>query len=195
MTATLPSTPPRTVRPAGSGREVELAPDVRVTVLRPVVSLLPAAATSLYTLLSVGPQARQPMFEHVAQDSARLDLACTTVMSQLLRIPEYQRPVAVRLAQSSALLGRLMLAVARVAAQGNVDRLPASCPDCARAVVGITERVAAVDLCDVPAPRSRRPGRLSLTEGLQELGEASNQLDQLMWQLTATRRSRRPGAR
>lgn len=159
--------------------------DVRSLVLRPVVTVLPSAAASLCALLSAGPEARDAMFDHVAQDSARLDLATNVAMSQLVRIPQRERPVAIRLAQSATMLGRHLLAVAQVAAHGNVGRIPATGVDLARAVLALTEQVAAVELAEVPAQRDCRPGRVTLPEARHQLVEASNRLDELMWQLTA----------
>jgi hypothetical protein len=119
-------------------------PGQRAIAVQPVLTALPHAAAALFTLLTVGPAARQRSYGHVLAATERVDAASTDVLTRLTGVPGGQRLEVVRVAQSASLLARLMCACGRVAAEGRTDVLPEECAHRCRSVVALTEPDAAV---------------------------------------------------
>lgn len=117
--------------------------------LHAVLQGLPRTAAALHTLMTVGPDARQPLFRHVGDAAAQIDDARVALMATVSELPQYRRGAAIRVAQTASLLGSLMVAVARVAAQGRPEPLPAECRRRAHAIVGLTDRAV------ITLPRQR----------------------------------------
>lgn len=161
------------------------------TLLRSVLAGLPGAAAAMYTLMTVGPEAREPLFRHVSDAAAGIDRDRSALMAAVKDLPLPRRAPAILVAQTVSLLASMMVATARVAAQGRPDALPSRCEEAARTIVELADQAA------LSFPRQRGdhvpPELDSPTAGteyvLRLLADVSDQLDQLLGALTANPRA------
>lgn len=155
----------------------------RVTWRVPLDGLPPTAA-ALYTLMTVGPSARQPLFWRVTKAAEEVDIARTVVMATVTDLPAARRSGAILVAQTASLLASLMVATARVAAHGRPGALPEESRQLARVVVELTDQV----VLSIPRPRSGsnpRDDDVDFNRVHQRLVAVSRELDDLMASLTS----------
>lgn len=158
-------------------------------LLRSVLVGLPGTAAAMYTLMTVGPEAREPLFRHVSEGAAEIDRARGALMAAVKDLPQPQRASSILVAQTVSLLASMMVATSRVAAQGRPDALPSVCHESARAIVELADRAV------LTVPRQRvgshgppglRPAATVDNEQLLVLlGAVSDQLDHLLSALTS----------
>lgn len=153
-------------------------------ILRSVVGGLPGTAAAMYTLMTVGPEAREPLFRNVSAAASDIDRARSSLMIQVKDLPVAQRAPAILVAQTVSLLASMMVATSRVAAQGRPDALPQACHETARVIVELTDQAALL------VPRQRGPATqeadaaVGHDQVLRLLAEVSDQLDRLLGMLT-----------
>lgn len=134
-------------------------------LLGPVLTGLPPTATSLYVLLSGPPEGRARIYQQMSVSTDRLDIARTRMLAQVTRVPPPHRGDAIRVVQAVSMLGRHMLAAARIAAHGRPVRVPQECLETARAVMVLADRAATIGLLgpglghDVTGPAALPAGR------------------------------------
>lgn len=163
---------------------VESRADERVT-LRSVLEHLPPTATALYTLVTVGPGARHQQFRHISHAAHDLDQARLLLMKRATEIPGPDRSHAIRVAQTTGLIGSQMVAIARIAAQGSPRQLEPECHHRARVIAGLADGVV-LSLPRQRARGSRGESGLSRSSAklIAMLTTISGELDHLMTQLT-----------
>lgn len=155
-------------------------------LVRHVLAGLPVTAAAMYTLLTVGPEAREPLFRHVSEAAAEVDRDRIRVMAAVADLPQSRRAQAILVAQTASLLASIMVATARVAGQGCPGALPHACEEVARGIVALADQLAAV----VPRQRDHAPATIdsvSVSDPghvLSRLAELSDHLDLLLGVLT-----------
>ena len=95
--------------------DIHLCP---VELVRPVVACLPRAAAALDALVAADPDRRTAHYERVTAVAVEVESARVAAMADLSRVRPTRRARAVRLCQSVSLLVGIMVATARVAAEG-----------------------------------------------------------------------------
>jgi len=156
--------------------------------LRSVLKHLPPTATALYTLVTVGPAARQMQFLRISKSAQDLDRARLVFLDRTTEISGPHRSPAIRVVQATGLIGSQMVAIARIAAQGSPRPLEVECHDRARDIAGLADSV----VLSLPRQRStknrREHGMPPNTAKLMgRLNTISQELDLLMAQLTMRR--------
>lgn len=161
-------------------------PDERlcpVQLVRPVVAALPRAAASLDALLAADPVDRVSHYEQVTAVAEEVESARVAAMTDLSRVTPARRGRAVRLCQSASLLIGIMVATARVAAEGVTSPVSIHTAARSREVVRLCDESM---LLVLPAQRVRRPseqtaweqGRLHQLDSV--VADVSVVLDELM---------------
>jgi hypothetical protein len=114
-------------------------------VLKPVLAGLPPTATSLFTLMSVAPDARAKVFGQICEDEDRLQglRGQSVVSAGSASLSPTDRADAFRLVQSLSIAGLHLLGTARLVADGHLGRLPDRCLDAARALVRVSDQTTA----------------------------------------------------
>ena len=154
-----------------------------VELVRPVVACLPRAAAALDVLLAADRAQRTAQYDRVTEVAVEVESARVAAMSDLSRVRPTRRVRAVRLCQSVSLLVGIMVATARVAAEGVNSAVSIDTAARSREVLRLCDESM---LLVLPTQRARRPseemaweqGRLHQLDSL--VADVSAVLDELM---------------